>query len=142
MKEFMFTLLQGILSVAIPLATAYLVAFLKRKSAQVAAQTENERAQHHLGEITNAVTTAVTATSQTYVDALKAENAFTKEAQLEALQKAKNTALSILSPAAAQFIADVYGDLNEYLTAKIEETVRVQKTEQGLLLPAVLDTTE
>jgi len=142
MKEFMFTLLQGILSVAIPLATANLVAFLKRKSAQVAAQTENERAQHHLGEITNAVTTAVTATSQTYVDALKAENAFTKEAQLEALQKAKNTALSILSPAAAQFIADVYGDLNEYLTAKIEETVRVQKTEQGLLLPAVLDTTE
>ena len=142
MKEFMFTLLQGILSVAIPLATAYLVAFLKKKSAQVQAQTENERAQYYLGEITAAVTTAVTATSQTYVDALKADNAFTKEAQLEALQKAKNTALSILSPAAAQFIANVYGDLNEYLTAKIEETVRVQKTEQGLLLPAVLDTTE
>lgn len=142
MKEFMFTLLQGILSVAIPLATAYLVAFLKRKSAQVAAQTENERAQHHLGEITNAVTTAVTATSQTYVDALKAENAFTKEAQLEALNKAKDTALAVLSPAAVQFIADVYGDLNAYLIAKIEETVRVQKTEQGVLLPGVLEVTE
>ena len=79
MKEFMFTLLQGILSVAIPLATAYLVAFLKKKSAQVQAQTENERAQYYLGEITAAVTTAVTATSQTYVDALKADNAFTKD---------------------------------------------------------------
>lgn len=142
MKEFMFTLLQGILSVAIPLATAYLVTFLKRKSAQVAAQTENERAQHYLGEITKAVTTAVTATSQTYVDALKAENAFTKEAQLEALNKAKDTALAVLSPAAVQFIADVYGDLNAYLIAKIEETVRVQKTEQGVLLPGVLEVTE
>lgn len=142
MKEFMFTLLQGILSVAIPLATAYLVTFLKKKSAQVQAQTENEKAQQYIGEITNAVTTAVTATSQTYVDALKANNAFTKEAQLEALSKAKDTALSILSPAAAQFIVEVYGDLNTYLTAKIEETVRVQKTETAVLLPGVLDTTE
>lgn len=142
MKEFMFTLLQGILSVAIPLATAYLVTFLKKKSAQVQAQTENEKAQQYVGEITNAVTTAVTATSQTYVDALKANNAFTKEAQLEALSKAKDTALSILSPAAAQFIVEVYGDLNTYLTAKIEETVRVQKTETAVLLPGVLDTTE
>ncbi len=142
MKEFMFTLLQGILSVAIPLATAYLVTFLKKKSAQVQAQTENEKAQQYIGEIANAVTTAVTATSQTYVDALKANNAFTKEAQLEALSKAKDTALSILSPAAAQFIVEVYGDLNTYLTAKIEETVRVQKTETAVLLPGVLDTTE
>jgi len=142
MKEFLFTLLQGILSVAIPLATAYLVTFLRKKTAQVQAQTENEKAKQYLGEITDAVTTAVTATSQTYVDALKADNAFTKEAQLEALSKAKDTALSILSPAAAQFIVEVYGDLNNYLTAKIEETVRVQKTETAVLLPGVLDTTE
>jgi len=142
MKEFLFTLLQGILSVAIPLATAYLVTFLRKKTAQVQAQTENEKAKQYLGEITDAVTTAVTATSQTYVDALKADNAFTKEAQLEALTKAKDTALSILSPAAAQFIVEVYGDLNNYLTAKIEETVRVQKTETAVLLPGVLDTTE
>ncbi len=142
MKEFLFTLLQGILSVAIPLATAYLVTFLRKKTAQVQAQTESEKAKQYLGEITDAVTTAVTATSQTYVDALKADNAFTKEAQLEALTKAKDTALSILSPAAAQFIVEVYGDLNNYLTAKIEETVRVQKTETAVLLPGVLDMTE
>ena len=85
---------------------------------------------------------AITEDAQTYVDALKAENAFTKEAQLEALNKAKDTALAVLSPAAVQFIADVYGDLNAYLIAKIEETVRVQKTEQGVLLPGVLEVTE
>ena len=142
MKEFVFTLLQAVLSVAIPVATACLVSFLKKKSAQAQAQIENDTAKHYLGEITNAVTTAVSATSQTYVDALKKDGAFTKEAQLEALNKAKDTALSILSPAAAQFISEVYGDLNGFLVAKIEEAVRVQKNSEGVLLPAILDTTE
>lgn len=142
MKEFVFTLLQAVLSVAIPVATAYLVSFLKKKSAQAQSQIENDTAKHYLDEITNAVTTAVSATSQTYVDALKKDNAFTKEAQLEALNKAKDTALSILSPAAAQFVSEVYGDLNSFLVAKIEEAVRVQKTSAGVLLPGILDTTE
>lgn len=142
MKEFVFTLLQAVLSVAIPVATAYLVSFLKKKSAQAQTQIENDTAKHYLDEITNAVTTAVSATSQTYVDALKKDNAFTKEAQLEALNKAKDTALSILSPAAAQFASEVYGDLNSFLVAKIEEAVRVQKTSAGVLLPGILDITE
>ena len=142
MKEFVFTLLQAVLSVAIPVATAYLVSFLKKKSAQAQTRIENDTAKHYLDEITNAVTTAVSATSQTYVDALKKDNAFTKEAQLEALNKAKDTALSILSPAAAQFVSEVYGDLNSFLVAKIEEAVRVQKTSAGVLLPGILDTTE
>lgn len=142
MKDFVFTLLQAVLSVAIPVATAYLVSFLKKKSAQAQTQIENDTAKHYLDEITNAVTTAVSATSQTYVDALKKDNAFTKEAQLEALNKAKDTALSILSPAAAQFVSEVYGDLNSFLVAKIEEAVRVQKTSTGVLLPGILDTTE
>ena len=142
MKEFVFTLLQAVLSVAIPVATAYLVSFLKKKSAQAQTQIENDTAKHYLDEITNAVTTAVSATSQTYVDALKKDNAFTKEAQLEALNKAKDTALSILSPAAAQFVSEVYGDLNSFLVAKIEEAVRVQKTSASVLLPGILDTKE
>lgn len=142
MKEFVFTLLQAVLSVVIPVATAYLVSFLKKKSAQAQTQIENDTAKHYLDEITNAVTTAVSATSQTYVDALKKDNAFTKEAQLEALNKAKDTALSILSPAAAQFVSEVYGDLNSFLVAKIEEAVRVQKTSASVLLPGILDTTE
>lgn len=127
MKDFIFTLLQTILSAAIPVIAAYLVSFLKKKSAQAMAQTENAKARQYIGEVTEAVTTAVTATSQTYVDALKAKNEFTAEAQLEALNKAKATALAILSPAATEFITDLYGDVNVYIEAKIEETVKMQK---------------
>lgn len=137
MKEALTTTLEVVVTTVIPLLAMFLIIFLKKKSAQVSAQTENEIAKAYIEEITNAVTTAVTATSQTYVDSLKKGGVFDKEAQLAALQKSKDTALAILSPAAAEFIARVYGDINTYLTAKIEETVRTQKTSIGTLLPAV-----
>lgn len=142
MKDFLFTLLEAVLAVAVPIATAYIVNFLNQKSKQLAEQTENAKAKHYIDEVTTAVTTAVTATSQTYVDSLKNKNAFTKEAQAEALEKAKDTALAIISPAAAEFIKEVYGDLENYLTAKIEETVRVQKNETPLLISAPIATLE
>lgn len=127
MKEFLLDALQIVLSALIPVVVAYACAFFKKKTAQIAAQTENEKAKHYINEISNAVITAVTATSQTYVDALKGENAFTAEAQKEALERTYKTAMAIISPAALAFVTDVYGDLEGYLTAKIEETVRNQK---------------
>jgi hypothetical protein len=142
MKDIIITLLEAVITVSVPIIAAYLAGFLKKSSAQVEAKTENERAKHYIEEVTEAVTTAVTATSQTYVDALKNKNMFTKEAQVEALEKAKNTAVAIISPAAAEFITEVYGDLEMYLTAKIEEAVRVQKTEAPALLSAPVATLE
>ena len=142
MKDFLFTLLEAVLAVAVPIAPAYIVHFLNQKSKQLAEQTENAKAKHYIDEVTTAVTTAVTATSQTSVDSLKNNNAFTNEAQAEALEKAKVTALAIISPAAAEFIKEVYGDLENYLTAKIEETVRVQKNEAPLLISAPIATLE
>lgn len=142
MKDVIITLLEAVITVSVPIIAGYLAGFLKKSSAQVEAKTENERAKHYIEEVTEAVTTAVTATSQTYVDALKNKNMFTKEAQVEALEKAKNTAVAIISPAAAEFITEVYGDLELYLTAKIEEAVRVQKTEVPVLLSAPVTTLE
>lgn len=140
MKEVIFDALQLIIAAAISLGTAYLVAFLKKKREQVVSQIDNDTAKRYIEEIEKAVTTAVIATSQTYVDALKKENAFTPEAQSEALKRAYRTAISMLSISAMDFVRDVYGSLDKYLTAKIEETVRVQKQSEPLLIseaPAV-----
>lgn len=142
MKNIIVTLLEGVITVFVPIIAAYLAEFLKKSSAQLEAKTESDRAKHYIKEVAEAVTTAVTATSQSYVDALKNTNMFTKEAQGEAREKAKNTAVSIISPAAAEFITEVYGDLELYLTAKIEEAVRVQKTEAPVLLSAPVATLE
>lgn len=129
MNEFVTTLLAAVISTAITVATPYLVSFLKKKGTQATEQSHNERAKQYIAEATKAVTTAVTAVSQTYVDALKKENAFTKEAQIEAFNRAKNTTLAILSVEAKEFITAAYDDLDTYLTAKIEEAVRVQKND-------------
>ena len=53
------------------------------------------------------------------------------------MKKAYNTALAMLSASAMDFVKNVYGDLDEFLTAKIEEAVRVQKQSEPLLLSEV-----
>lgn len=131
LKDWMLSCLEIMLTILLPIATAYLVAFLKNKSDQLIDQTDNEKSKHYIDEVTNAITTAVIYTSQTYVDSLKKNGAFTKQAQEKALAKAKETAISIISPAAADFINEVYGDLETYIEPKIEETVRVQKVESA-----------
>ncbi|MCM1382793.1 MAG: hypothetical protein NC192_12720 [Muribaculaceae bacterium] len=127
MKDFILNLLAVILAAAISFATPYLVACLRKKGAQIAAQVRNSNAKLYLNEATEAIATAVTAVSQTFVDSLKQSNAFTKEAQTEALEKAKSMAISIMSEETKNYICDVYGDLSTFLTAKIEENVRIQK---------------
>ena len=65
-------------------------------------------AKELLAEVTEAVTTAVTYTSQTYVDTLKKDGIFNKEAQMEALQKAKDKALALLSESAKDVLAQIH----------------------------------
>ena len=57
------------------------------------------------------VTNCVIATNQTYVDALKDKNAFTAEAQKEALQKTYTAIMNILSADAITYLTNATGDL-------------------------------
>lgn len=134
MKEFVFELLQAVATAAIPVCAAFLVQFLRRKSEEIGAQVDSLTTKELLAEVTEAVTTAVTYTSQTYVDALKKKGIFDTEAQTEALQKSKDKALSLLSESAKKVLASIYGDLNDYLETMIEAQVRVQKQEASTIV--------
>ena len=131
MKEFVFELLQAVATAAIPVCAAFLVQFLRRKSEEIGAQVDSLTTKELLAEVTEAVTTAVTYTSQTYVDALKKGGTFDKEAQMEALQKSKDKTLALLSASAKDVLAKIYGDLDAYLETKIEAEVRAQKQQDG-----------
>ena len=128
MNAFIIELLQAIATAAIPVCAAYLVQYLRRKSEQIIAQTDNMTIKAFLVEATDAVSTAVTYTSQTFVDALKKEGNFNKDKQQEALKKSLDKAISLLSEPAKKALEDIYGDLRAYLTSKIEAEVRSQKT--------------
>ena len=124
MNTFIVELLQAIATTAIPICAAYLVQYLHRKSEQIIAQTDNMTIKAFLAEATDVVSTAVTYTSQTFVDALKKEGKFDKDKQQEALNKSLDKAISLAKKA----LEDIYGDLAAYLTSKIEAEVRSQKT--------------
>ena len=128
MNAFIIELLQAIATAAIPVCAAYLVQYLRRKSEQIISQTDNMKIKAFLAEATDAVSTAVTYTSQTFVDALKKEGKFDKDKQQEALEKSSDKAISLLSEPAKKALEDIYGDLRAYLTSKIEAEVRSQKT--------------
>lgn len=128
MKEFILVLLQAVIIAAVPVVTTYLCNFLKQKSNQAAAKTNNDLATSYIREAADAVTTAVTFTSQTYVDNLKNSGTFTVENQKEAFNKAMNKAVEILSAEAKEYLTKAYGDLTNYLTTKIEAEVRNQKS--------------
>lgn len=137
MSEFLKDLCLAVITAAVPTITVYAIIFIKKLGANAAASTEDTKAQGYILEITNAVSDAVAATSQTYVDALKANGQFTVEAQKQAAQKALAACVASISPAAKEFIESAYGDLMEYLTTKIEAEVRNQKLTVGLPVAAL-----
>lgn len=130
--SFLLALLQAVIIAAVPVATTYLCQFLKTKKDEAQAKISNEKAKTLVGEGIDAVITAVTSTNQTYVDALKQSGTFSPENQKEAFKKSYQTAISIMSQEAKDFIAQAYGSLSEWLTTQIEAQVKNQKT--GTLL--------
>ena len=127
MSEFLTQLLQAVIIAAITVCASFLIRFLNQKSGQIAAETDSVELKNLLEQVTDAVTTAVTYTSQTFVDALKKDGLFDADAQKEALQKSLDKAVSLLSETAQSTLEEIYGNLNDYLTSKIEAEVRSQK---------------
>lgn len=139
MQDLINDLLVAVLTVCVPILTSYMVKAIQKAGDNAVADTENIKVQGYIEEITNAIAQAVSCTSQTYVDALKEKGEFTLEAQKEALLKSIETAEAILSPAALEFIDNVYGDFVEYVTPKIEAEVRKQKLEAPLAVVSEIE---
>lgn len=129
MQEFLTSLLTAVITAAVPVLAAYLVSMIKKTGENAAADTDDIKTQGYIKEIADAISDAVAATSQTYVDTLKQTGKFTKEAQTVAAKKALAACIASISPAAKTFIENLYGDVAEYLTTKIEAEVRKQKFE-------------
>ena len=117
-----------ILCLLITAGGAYLVALLRKKTDQLQQGLDNDTASKYMGMACDAVTQAVTYTAQTFVDALKAEDGFTKGKQIEAFTKAKQKAKQILGAAALEALGEIYGDFDAWLDTKIEQVCRDIKT--------------
>jgi hypothetical protein len=109
------------------LLTVYAVKFIKIKSDEISKKANNETASKYIDLLANTISDCVIATNQTYVEALKKENAFTAEAQKEAFQLTYDAVMSVLSDDAKVYLTSIYGDLTAYITTKIEAEVNLSK---------------
>lgn len=119
--------------VLIPLLGVLVTFFVKwvnAKSAEIAVSTDDVLMNKYLSMLTTTITDCVIATNQTYVDALKAEGKFDAEAQKKAFSLTCNAVLSILTDDAKKYLSESLGDLESYITSKIESQVKLQKAVQ------------
>ena len=124
-------LLQEIFTVCIvPLLgilTKYFIDWLNAYKQDLMNQEENEIKRRYIEMLASTIETCVIATNQTYVDALKDQNAFTPEAQKKAFEKTKNAVLAILGEEGQKYLAQIYGDLDTYISKEIEKQVSWNK---------------
>ena len=131
MSETVILMIREIIEVClIPLLgvlVTYLVKYINAKSKELEASTDNELAKKYISLLSSTITNCVIATNQTYVEALKKQGRFDAEAQKEAFNMTLNAIMALLTDEAKQYLSEIYGDLNTYITNQIEATVNQNK---------------
>lgn len=107
--------------------TTALINWIKTKIEQTKTLTESEITIKYLNLLEDTIVACIEATNQTYVEALKGQNAFDAEAQRIALEKTKNAVLTVLSEDAITYLTNFVGDLNCFIENKIEAKIAQSK---------------
>ena len=96
----------------------------------VATKIKNTKTQALLLGAVDVVASVVKATYQTYVQAIKGTEAWTQEAQKNALQQALHNAQVQLSTEAKDYIQANFGDVGAWVQNQIEATLYDLKNKQ------------
>ena len=127
MNDILLNILSVVItSIVLPLLTyagTRLIAYLNSK-------IKDENYKILLTTATDIVVNAVRSVFQTYVESLKASGSFNVEAQLIALNKAKDIALEQMTDEVKEFISKNYGSVDAWLTTTIESTINLIKNKK------------
>ena len=107
--------------------TAFFVKWVNAKSAEIKTNIDDATLKKYMDMLTQTITDCVIATNQTYVESLKAQGKFDAEAQKKAFELTSNAVMKILSADAQEYLSSAVGDLNAYITKKIEAEVNANK---------------
>lgn len=125
--EVLQNVLYAVITAAVPVLTGFLCKWLASLYENNKSKIKNEKVQNILGQVTDMITATVETTTSTYVKGLKAENLFTGEAHKEAFNKTFEAVKKQLTEESLGIIVEVYGDVDTYLTNKIEQAVEANK---------------
>ena len=98
-----------------------------KAAAWINRKTGNEQVANAIDRVALVVNAAVKSINQSFVDQLKKDGKFDKEAQEKAAREAFNLTLGLLTDEIKDIIEENFGSLEKYLKAIIEATVASSK---------------
>lgn len=108
-------------------AGIYLTYLISVKIKELKQKTNDETAKKYLDMLNETIQNAVLATTQTYVDSLKNQGKFDAEAQKAAFKQTYDAVMNVLTDDAVKYLTTFVGDLEMYVTNKIEADVKLSK---------------
>ena len=105
----------------------YLTYLIDTKIKEHKQKLNDETAKKYLDMLNETIAEAVLATTQTYVDALKQQGKFDADAQKAAFKLTYDAVMKILTTDAVEYLITAVGDLEIYITNKIEANVKLNK---------------
>lgn len=96
------------------------------------AKTKNATIDKYIDRANDAILTAVAETMQTFVTTMKNEGKWDAEAAKKAFEMSMLRAREIMGKAALEALPEVVGDIEKWLTAKIEAATLATKAEIGV----------
>ena len=125
--ELLQNVLYAVITAVVPVLTGFLCKWLASLYENNKTKIKNEKVSAVLEKVTDMITSTVETTTSTYVKQLKAENLFNADAQKEAFTKTFEAVKKQLTEESTKIIAETYGDVDTYLTNKIEQLVEKTK---------------
>ena len=108
--------------------TTFLVRYINAKMKTLVDTISDEKQKKYIEMLNNTITDCVIATTQTYVDTLKKQGKFDKEAQEQAFLMTFNAVSGLLTEESKKYLNEAIGDLDLYIKQKIESEVNINKT--------------
>ena len=106
----------------------YLTYLISVKIKELKQKTNDDTAKKYLDMLNDSIQNAVLATTQTYVESLKQQGKFDAEAQKTAFNLTYDAVMKVLTEDAIKHITTIVGDLETYVTNKIEADVKLYKS--------------
>ena len=116
-----------VITVLLPVVFAVIRDYLIEKNNKLANEIDNDLIKQYYYMATDMVDEVVQSVSQTYVDTLKKNGTFNKEAQEEAKNIAIATLKTLIIGDIKNAVEKLYGDFNTWLDVEIEHYVNYRK---------------
>lgn len=123
MEQYIYQILEALGAIL----SIVLIRLLHNVAMKAKQETKNEKAAFYIELLEKAISDAVTATNQTYVDALKEQGKFDESAQQFAFNKTKKAVMDVLDKNAQKILEAAIKDLDSYIDSKIEAAVKEEK---------------